>query len=134
MPAGSDHDDINLNQMNPFASQNEYNNNVTILLASYLGGNFDECHKLTGLTKPSIFNGLHIPTLAAPCAFPVDIMLLFAPNIPDLLLRLWCGTFTCNKSSDSTTQWPWKVLTGKTWTEHGEKVAQLRSYLPSSYE
>lgn len=134
LPYGSDHPDIDLTTQIPYFSQAEYNENAALLLSTF-PHNFEEYRKLTGLTKPSIFNGLHIPALGAPGAFPIDIMHLFSLNIPELLLGLWRGTLRYDKkSSDTHSQWPWQVLIGDKWKQHGNKVASLRSYLPYTYE
>ncbi|KAF7761992.1 hypothetical protein Agabi119p4_9984 [Agaricus bisporus var. burnettii] len=131
MPAGSDHPNINLHATNPYYSQTEYNLNVTQLLNSF-HGNFNMHRKLTGLTKPSIFSGLYAPALGAPGAFPIDTMHLFALNIPELLLHLWRGTLHSDRS-DPSSLWPWRVLVGEDWKQHGAKVAALRPYLPYTY-
>lgn len=131
MPRGSNHGDVDLKVMNPFHSQHEYNTNVTNLLKSFTGNKFDEQRKLTGLTKPSIFNGLCNPTLGAPGAFPVDIMHLF-------FLGLWKGPFRkagdLRVGDDIPSEWTWRVLVGATWKAHGAQVASLRPYLPYTYE
>ncbi len=134
MPHNSSHPDIDLTNQSPYFSQSVYNQNATNLLSVSVR-DFESNHKIAGLTKPSIFNGLHIPALGAPGAFPLDIMHLFALNIPDLLSRLWQGTLRYDKkSSDTHSDWPWKVLIGDQWKKHGDKVVSFRPYLPYTYE
>ena len=54
-------------------------------------------------------------------------------NIPDLLIPLWRGTFDCDKN-DSRSNWPWAVLHGQKWEEHGRDVAAATPYLPGSFD
>ncbi|KZP29720.1 hypothetical protein FIBSPDRAFT_815810 [Athelia psychrophila] len=88
----------------------------------------------TGICKPTIFSGLpskHI--LGIPGCFALDIMHLPALNIPDLMIPLWRGTFDCDKS-DNRANWPWVVLIGQTWKDHGKTVSDATPYIPGSFD
>jgi hypothetical protein len=59
-------------------------------------------------------------------------MHLLCLNIPDLLIPLWRGTFTCEKTDDKS-MWDWAVLQGDIWKQHGQTVADATPYLPGSF-
>jgi len=58
-------------------------------------------------------------------------MHLPALNAPDLIIRLWCGEFDCDKNDDKK-NWPWFALKGDMWKEHSKQVANATPYLPCS--
>ncbi|TFK57266.1 hypothetical protein OE88DRAFT_1620989 [Heliocybe sulcata] len=58
-------------------------------------------------------------------------MHLPALNILDLLIPLWRGTLKCPGQDKRT--WDWAVLQGNVWTRHGDDVAAVRPYLPTSF-
>ena len=53
-------------------------------------------------------------------------------NLTALLLDLWCARPDA-RDYDRTTVWPWAVLTGDVWEEHGKAVAQASKHLPTSF-
>ena len=59
-------------------------------------------------------------------------MHLILLNIPEILIKLWCGTLECDPNANKET-WDWAVLTGDVWKEHGRQVANTRLYLPGSF-
>jgi hypothetical protein len=59
-------------------------------------------------------------------------MHLLCLNTPDLLIPLWRGLFTCEKTDNKAT-WDWAVLQGDTWKQHGQAVADATPYLPGSF-
>jgi len=53
-------------------------------------------------------------------------------NLAALLLDLWCAQpEACDH--DRMTDWPWAVLTGDVWVQHGKAVANASTSLPSSF-
>ncbi|KAF8872640.1 hypothetical protein CPB85DRAFT_1170327, partial [Mucidula mucida] len=54
-------------------------------------------------------------------------------NIPDLLIPLWRGTFT-HAVTDDPSLWPWAVLKGDVWKQHGQAVADTLQYIPGSFD
>lgn len=50
----------------------------------------------------------------------------------ELLVPLWRGTFSSEKS-DNVHTWPWAVLQGEIWKEHGKAVASCQPYIPGSF-
>ena len=84
----------------------------------------------TGIGKPSIFAG--VPRiLSLPMCFPGDLMHQLLINLA-ALLDLWCAQPEA-RSYDPLSDWPWAVLTGDTWVEHGKVVGRAARYLPTSF-
>ncbi|KAF8573842.1 hypothetical protein K439DRAFT_1649909 [Ramaria rubella] len=54
-------------------------------------------------------------------------------NLGDFLPSLWTGKFDCDPS-DNVADWPWAVLIGDTWQEHGEMVGNSHVYMPGLYD
>jgi hypothetical protein len=54
-------------------------------------------------------------------------------NIPDLIINLWCGVFTCDAGDDKQTWW-WATLVGEVWKSLGKAVVDTRPHLPGSYD
>jgi len=91
-------------------------------------------HLEMGISKPSLFTGLDPRfTLGLPKSTGSDIMHLGALNLSDLMISLWRGTMDCTRP-DSKANWPWLVLQGDIWQQHGKAVADALYYLPSSFE
>ncbi|KZT31289.1 hypothetical protein SISSUDRAFT_995313 [Sistotremastrum suecicum HHB10207 ss-3] len=60
---------------------------------------------------------MHLPTL----------------NTPDLFIGLWKTTFASD--GEERKHWPWGVFRdAKVWSDHGQKVADITSYLPGSFD
>ncbi|KAF8585337.1 hypothetical protein K439DRAFT_1616023 [Ramaria rubella] len=53
-------------------------------------------------------------------------------TIGDLMIPLWRGTFECEKT-DRVIDWPWAILKGAVWVNHGKAVVHARQYMPGSY-
>jgi hypothetical protein len=53
-------------------------------------------------------------------------------NLPGLLFDLWCQRRELRKH-DKDSNWPWAVLTGTVWVEHGKVVAGAGRFLPRSF-
>ena len=53
-------------------------------------------------------------------------------NIAALLFDLWCSQSELCKHN-RTSDWPWAVLTGDAWNEHGKVVAGAAKFLPTSF-
>src|SRR6202040_1516672 len=88
----------------------------------------------TGLSKPSIFSGLHSDrVLSIPRGFGADIMHLISLNLTDLFVNLWRGTFDCEQT-DNRTSWDWAILQGETWRVHGQTVADATPCFPGSFD
>jgi hypothetical protein len=130
--AGCDHGDINGSHL-PSADIFEYQTALKRVLSSRTTAQHEENRKDTGITKPSIFSGFPTKsTLSVPVCFGADLMHLISLNLTDLLLGLWRGTIQRDPLDNDV--WDWVVLTGNTWKEHGRRVAELRPYLPGSFD
>jgi hypothetical protein len=103
----SNHPDIDINNL-PSASTESYHENLHLIITSPNVTQYTARCRLTGISKPSIFDGLP-RSLGVPSCFPGDLMHHIAINLPELLIGLWCGTFDCNKSDDWST-WEWATL------------------------
>ncbi|KAJ3575685.1 hypothetical protein NP233_g938 [Leucocoprinus birnbaumii] len=125
--------DIDLSKHSPYFSQEKYDTNLLTLLRTQTNAQYEDARRETGISKPSIFSGLALQAFGVPGGFPVDIMHLISLNITDLFMALWRGTIKCD-AEDNKLSWDWVVLTGRTWKEHGERVAKLRNHLPSTYD
>ena len=53
-------------------------------------------------------------------------------NLAALLLDLWCARPGA-RDHDRFSVWPWAVLIGDVWKEHGKVVARAARYLPTSF-
>ena len=67
-----------------------------------------------------------------PCCFPLDLMHLIFLNLGKLLIPLWQGTIKC-EATDSLSSWEWATLTGDLWQAHGQLVADMTPFFPSSF-
>jgi hypothetical protein len=131
--AGSDHDDVDGRYL-PTGSSETYLESLKKLLQAQNQAQYQLFRKETGISKPSIFNGLPKDRiLPIPTGFPADIMHLVSLNLTDLLLGLWRGSFDIDPNDDKQT-WDWAVLKGNIWKEHGKRVAAATTYLPSSFD
>ncbi|KAJ3533931.1 hypothetical protein NM688_g7210 [Phlebia brevispora] len=117
----------------PSLTQRYYSNLRKLMLVSTIA-KYKEVRRETGLFKPSIFLGFPSTQISSlPGCFPADIMHLVSLNLPDLLLKLWRGTFECDKNDDKST-WDWVCLTGTAWKAHGQAIADTCSYFPGSFD
>ncbi|KAG1726517.1 uncharacterized protein EDB91DRAFT_1061568 [Suillus paluster] len=53
-------------------------------------------------------------------------------NTVVLFVDIWHGEMSCGRSDDWE-NWPWSVLTGETWVNHGAVVAALQPHLPGLF-
>ena len=127
----ADHPDYDVNDLPPVNTES-YRWNLNYVLASPTITEFKTRHLQTGITKPSIFDGLP-RILKLPTCFPGDLMHQPMLNLPDLLVDLWCQRRDLRKH-DKDSDWPWAVLTGDTWVEHGMAVAEAGRFLPRSFD
>ncbi|KAJ3575566.1 hypothetical protein NP233_g1017 [Leucocoprinus birnbaumii] len=131
---GCDFPDIDLATRKP-PSQIHYNKSINTILSTRAGNPHRKARKEAGFSRPSIFLGVNSP-FGVPALFPLDNMHLFALNLPELFLALWCrqlDVIKCRPGDDVNT-WDWATLVGDAWTTHGKQVAAFRKFLPSSYE
>ncbi|KDQ10948.1 hypothetical protein BOTBODRAFT_115068 [Botryobasidium botryosum FD-172 SS1] len=131
---GCIHPDIDILRIPP-VSADDYDKSVKLLLASRTRREYEERRRDTGISKPSIFSGLHPRhTTRVPRVFSLDNMHLPALNIPDLLMLLWRGLIECHQGDDRST-WDWAVfMEGGVWEAHGKDVANATPYLPGSFD
>lgn len=115
-------------------SLNWYINNLQHLLSSPNDTQYKKRRLETGITKPTIFLGVpNNRILGIPGCFGSDIMHLGTFNLSDLLLSLWRGQLDCERT-DSISSWPWAILRGAIWEQHGKDVAECTPYLPGSFD
>ncbi|KAF9470601.1 hypothetical protein BDN70DRAFT_939565 [Pholiota conissans] len=130
---GCDHEDIS-HFVSTSAPSNWYFQNLQFLLQSPNETQYKKRRLETGITKPTIFLG--IPNnciLGIPGCFGSDVMHLGSFNLADLLVSLWRGQLD-SEGTDPTSAWPWAVLQGNTWEQHGKAVAEATPYLPGSFD
>lgn len=126
----SSHPDVDIRTL-PIPNPEEYRSDLFSVISSRSKRNFDKRRYNKGIGKPSIFDG--IPRiLPLPTCFAGDLMHQPLINLAALLLDLWCARPDARKF-DPSSVWPWAVLTGDVWKEHGEVVARAAKYLPTSF-
>ncbi len=130
---GCDHEDLShFDSLS--GSSNWYFQNLRFLVASPNDTQYKKRRLETGITKPTIFLGLSSNCiLGIPGCFGSDVMHLATFNLADLLVSLWRGQLD-NERTDPITDWPWAVLEGTIWEEHGKAVAAATPYLPGSFD
>ncbi len=128
------HPDFDFRDFNQLLNYHEdYDHNLTKLLASNNQAEYEQNRKLTGLSKPSIISGLSKSlTLSVPKCFTVDLMHLLFLNLGELLISLWRGSLKCEPTDDRSS-WDWAVLLGNVWQDHGKLVAAATRYFPSFF-
>jgi len=126
----SSHPDVDINTL-PDPDPQQYRSDLNDVISSRNKTEHGRRRLHTGICKPSIFDG--IPRiLDLPTCFPGDLMHQPVINLAALLLDLWCARpDACD--ADRKSPWPWAVLTGDVWLEHGKVVAEAASHLPTSF-
>jgi len=131
---GSDHADVEEAKNLSGGNESEYLESLERLLSAHNQTQYLSLRRDTGISKPSIFSGFPPDRcLGVPGMFGGDLMHLISLNITDLLLSLWRGTMDCDPTDDKK-NWPWRVLKGTVWKEHGKRVAEATKYLPGSFD
>ena len=128
IPSGSNHPDIDINQLATPSSELYYKN-LNHVLPSPSVRQYEARRRETGIRKPTIVEGLSkmFPILGC---FPADTMHLEL-NIGQLHISLWCGTMEHSKEDDPST-WPFAVLhNSQIWQAHGAAVAAAHRYIPT---
>jgi len=127
--SGCDHDDIDIAAM-PQASTTTYYDGLMKVIRSRNQTDYERNRRETGITRPSLFSAL--PNIyPLPGCFPADTLHQPMLNVPDLLFKLWRGSF--ERSDSDTQEWEWAVLVGDTWEQFGAAVAAAAEYLPGSF-
>ena len=130
---GSSHPDVDIMQFREVSCE-QYEKNLSILVASPNESQYRVRRLETGISRPSVFLGIEPSnTLGLPKSAGSDIMHLGALNISDLMISLWRGTIDCTRPDDRAT-WDWAILRGEVWQRHGKAVADCLNYLPSSFD
>ena len=129
---GCSHNDIDINTISS-PDDKKYQANLRLLLSSANSDQHAQRRRETGISKPSIFQGLGTRILALPGCFPGDLMHQPVINLCDLLISLWRGQMKVY-GSDKKETWDWAVLmdSGR-WKEHGKEVARASPFFPSSF-
>ena len=126
----SSHPDIGITDL-PEADPTQYRRDLYDVVASRTDTEHSRRRFNAGIAKPSIFDG--IPrTLKLPTCFAGDLMHQPVINLAALFFDLWCAR-TGLHSYDPSSPWPWAVLTGAIWEDHGRAVARAARYLPTSF-
>jgi hypothetical protein len=96
--------------------------------------NYKDRHRDSGISWPSLLMGMQPQhCLGIPAGLCDDTMHVTTFNIGDLLLPLWRGTFEC-EPTDTVDSWPWAVLTGQTWINHGLAVENAHPFIPGCFD
>ena len=126
----SSHPDIDVTTL-PNADPTQYRRDLYHVMTSRTDTERSRRRFNAGISKPSIFDG--IPRiLRLPTCFAGDLMHQPVINMASLLFDLWCARPGL-RSHDSSSYWPWAVLTGDVWDEHGRVVARAATHLPTSF-
>ncbi|KAJ6468529.1 hypothetical protein C8R47DRAFT_1078323 [Mycena vitilis] len=128
--AGCDHPDVSGRNLAPDTSD-KYLRALFCVMEAKSENEHAKLRLETGVSKPALFSALP-RTIPVPGCYAMDIMHLII-NIFDLFLGLWRGTLECD-AADHIEKWPWAVLTGETWKNHGKDVENARPYLPGSFD
>lgn len=126
----SSHPDIDITNL-PDADPVQYKKDLYEVVASRHDTEHSKCRFNAGISKPSIFDG--IPwALRLPTCFAGDLMHQPVINLAALLFDLWCARPGL-RAHDHSSPWPWAVLTGDVWDDHGRIVASAARYLPTLF-
>ena len=124
---GCDHGDLShfeFTSTSTSVSSNWYLQNLQYLISSPNETQYKKRRLETGITKPTIFLGLPINgILGIPGCFGSDVMHLASFNLADLLVNLWRGQLDSERT-DPVSTWPWAVLRGDLWEQHGKAVME----------
>ena len=128
---GCNHNDIDINTIND-PDDKRYQADLRLLLSSASSDQHAQRRRETGISKPSIFQGLG-RILPLPRCFPGDLMHQPVINLGDLLISLWRGQVK-SYGSDKKETWDWAVfMESRCWKEHGKEVACASPFFPSSF-
>ena len=128
---GSNHDDIDINTLSD-PDEQTYQANLRLLLSSTSSDEHARNRRETGISKPSIFQGLG-RILPLPRCFPGDLMHQPVINLCDLLISLWRGQMKVY-GLDKKDTWDWAVfMDSGRWKDHGKEVASMSPFFPSSF-
>jgi hypothetical protein len=123
---------VNVNDVRK-CSSDKYWKNLTYVLLAPTDAEYRRCCLATGISKPTIFLGFNEShVLGISKCFGSAMMHLLALNIPDFIIPLWHGTFSCDVDDDHDT-WTWAVLIGDTWKQHGRMVASSTIHIPGCF-
>lgn len=126
----SSHPDVDVNDL-PDPDPDEYRRDLHYIISSRHETELDKRRFETGIGKPSIFDG--IPRiLKLPTCFGGDLMHQPLINLAALDLDLWCARPDARKY-DPSSHWPWAVLIGDVWKQHGAAVSAAAKHLPTSF-
>ena len=126
----SSHPDIDINTL-PVPTYAEYKADLFHVISSGNESEYKRRRRDAGIGKPSIFDG--IPRiLSLPTCFAGDLMHQPLLNLASLLFDLWCARPGA-RDHDRSSVWPWAVLTGDVWKDHGKVVSCIARYLPTSF-
>ena len=126
----SSHPDVDINSL-PDADPTQYRQDLFDVITSRTNKEHERRRFNAGIAKPSIFDGIPC-ILGLPTCFAGDLMHQPVINMASLLFDLWC-TRSQIRSPDSSSPWPWAVLTGDAWETHGKVVANAAKHLPTSF-
>jgi hypothetical protein len=95
---------------------------------------YEKIRKATGVTRPSIFEGLRAQNrFSIPGMFLVDIMHVLSLNLAELMVNLWRGAIDCD-ASDHKKNWAFFVLKDTLWELHGGLMNRCGARIPSSHD
>jgi len=124
---GCRHNNIDVNTISG-PDDKKYQANLRLLLSSTNSDQHAQHRRETGISKPSIFQGLRW-ILPLPRCFPGDLMHQPVINLCDLLISLWRGQVK-SYGSDKKDTWDWAVFMD---IGHWKEVASASPFFPSSF-
>ncbi|KIL54253.1 hypothetical protein M378DRAFT_92912 [Amanita muscaria Koide BX008] len=133
---GSDHGDVDLITLalnGP--DQIKYDRNLRILMQSRSNARYNEIRLATGIVRPSICLGFQKNVMfAVPKCFPIDLMHLISLNVPQHILSIWRNTTEVTFPYGNQKPDFFVLDDDIVWQTHGEQVAAMRCYLPTSID
>ncbi|KAG1725615.1 uncharacterized protein EDB91DRAFT_1239764 [Suillus paluster] len=127
--AGCDHGNVDIYHL-PIGTSANYYQSLRLLMQAPNRAQYEQHHLQTGIVRLSFLLGLQPDHISGvPECFSSEIMHFAGANTAALFVDIWHGEMSCGRSDDQE-NWPWSVLTGKTWVNHGAVVAALQPHLP----
>jgi hypothetical protein len=126
----SSHNDVPVDSL-PVPDPAIYQTELFNVIGARSQRNYEKLRFNSGIGKPSVFARLP-RILPLPTCFAGDVMHQPLINLAALLFDLWCAR-PAARDYDHASDWPWAVLTGDAWVEHGKVVAEVARYLPTSF-
>ncbi|KZV60743.1 hypothetical protein PENSPDRAFT_593394, partial [Peniophora sp. CONT] len=116
----------------PDNEEERYRQRLHLVLSSRTKAEYARNRKETGISRPSILDGLR-RSFGMPRGLTCDLMHLGSLNIPDLYIGLVRASIECDKTDD-VKNWPFAVLKKpRVFKAHGGVVKAYGRFLPTDF-